>query len=155
MMAPMLLDTLLAYAHFAAILMLVVFIASAAALCRPEWLNAAVVRRLVRVDTIHLVAAGLVVATGVARVFWGTKGVDWYLHQPVFHTKITVFAVIALMSIRPALAYRRWVKQLDATGALPAEAEVRATRRLVMIQAHLLLLMPLAGAMLARGVWTR
>jgi len=142
MMAPMLLDTLLAYAHFAAILMLVVFIASAAALCRPEWLNAAVVRRLVRVDTIHLVAAGLVVATGLARVFW-------------FHAKITVFAVIALMSIRPALAYRRWVKQLDATGALPAEAEVRATRRLVMIQAHLLLLMPLAGAMLARGVWTR
>jgi putative membrane protein len=151
----MLLDTCLAYAHFVAILMLVVFISSAAALCRPEWLNAAAVRRLVRVDTIHLVAAVAVLLTGGARVLLGPKGAEWYLHQPVFHAKLTVFLVMALMSIRPALAYRRWARQLDASGALPAEAEVRATRRLVMIQAHLMLLMPLAGTMLAHGVGTR
>ena len=45
-------EALLAYAHFVAILMLVVFVTSEAALCRPEWMNAAVVRRLARVDLI-------------------------------------------------------------------------------------------------------
>ena len=46
----MLLESLLAYAHFVAILSVVVFVTSEAALCRVEWLNAAVVRRLARVD---------------------------------------------------------------------------------------------------------
>jgi len=151
----MLLDTCLAYAHFVAILMLVVFISSEAALCRPEWLNAAVVRRLTRVDLIYGIAAVAVLATGLARVFLGAKGAAWYGHQPLFHAKVTLFVVIGLMSIKPTLTFRRWRQQLDATGALPPEAEVRATRRLVMIQAHLLLLLPLAGAMLARGVGTR
>lgn len=155
MMPSMLIETCLAYAHFAAILMLVVFISSEAALCRPEWLNAAVVRRLGRVDLIYGIAALLVLCSGVARVVWGAKGADWYLHQPLFHAKVTLFIVIGLMSIRPTLAYRRWIRTLDATGALPAEDEVRQVRRVVMIQAHLLLLLPLAGAMLARGVGTR
>ena len=42
----MLLESLLAYAHFVAILSVVVFVTSEAALCRVEWLNAAVVHRL-------------------------------------------------------------------------------------------------------------
>ena len=151
----MLLDTCLAYAHFVAILMLVVFISSEAALCRPEWLNAAVVRRLARVDLIYGIAAALVLATGLARAFLGVKGVAWYGHQPIFHIKVTVFLLIALLSIKPTLTFRRWVRQLDATGALPPEAEVRATRKLVMVSAHTLLLLPLAGTMLAHGVGTR
>ena len=39
----MTLEALLAYAHILAILTLVVFISSEAALCRPEWMNAKVV----------------------------------------------------------------------------------------------------------------
>ncbi|MEY4766758.1 MAG: hypothetical protein RI907_3431 [Pseudomonadota bacterium] len=155
MMSAMLLDTCLAYAHFIAILTLVVFLSSEAALCRPEWLNAAVVQRLTRVDLIYGIAAVAVLATGLARVFYGLKGGAWYGHQPLFHAKVTLFLVIGLISIKPTLTFRRWRKQLDASGALPAADEVRATRRLVMIQAHLLLLLPLAGALLARGVGTR
>jgi putative membrane protein len=151
----MLLDTCLAYAHYVAILMLVVFISSEAALCRPEWLNAAVVRRLARVDLIYGIAAVLVLCTGLARVFWGVKGAAWYGHQPLFHAKVGVFLLIGLLSIKPTLTFRRWVRQLDATGALPAEPEVRQTRKLVMIQAHTLLLLPLAGTMLSHGVGTR
>jgi putative membrane protein len=47
--------------------------------------------------------------------------------------------------------FLRWRKALRATGALPAEAEVRSTRRIVMIQAHLLPVIPLAAVFLARG----
>jgi putative membrane protein len=45
----------------------------------------------------------------------------------------------------------RWRKTLRATGALPAEAEVKKTRKLVMIQAHLIALIPLFAVFLARG----
>lgn len=151
----MLLESLLAYAHFVAILSVVVFITSEAALCRAEWFNAAVVRRLARVDVIYLVAALAVLATGLARTWWGMKGMGWYWQQPLLHLKLTLFVVIGLISIQPTLAFRRWVKQVDADGTLPDASEVRRVRRLVMIQAHIMVLIPLAGSLLARGIWTR
>ncbi|MFZ2297460.1 MAG: hypothetical protein A3G29_00050 [Burkholderiales bacterium RIFCSPLOWO2_12_FULL_64_99] len=151
----MLLESLLAYAHFVAILSVVVFITSEAALCRAEWLNAAVVRRLARVDVIYLVAALAVLATGVARTWWGMKGLGWYWQQPLLHLKLTLFVVIGLISIQPTLAFRRWVRQLDTHGTLPDASEVSRVRRLVMIQAHIMVLIPLAGSLLARGIWTR
>lgn len=151
----MLTESLLAYAHFVAILTLVVFVTSEAALCRPEWMNAAVVRRLARVDILYMAAAMAVLATGFARTYWGVKGFGWYWHQPLLHLKLTVFVVVGLMSIGPTRAFIRWRKALDAGGALPAEAEVRQVRRWIMIQAHLVVLIPLAATLLARGVWTR
>ena len=148
-------EALLAYAHFVAILMLVVFVTSEAALCRPEWMNAAVVRRLARLDLIYLIAAIAVLATGLARTWWGMKGVDWYWAQPLLHAKVTLFALIGLMSLKPTFAFIRWKRELNATGALPDEVEVRRIRRWIMAQAHLLLVLPLLGAFLARGIWVR
>ena len=52
--AAMLLESLLAYVHLAAVLAMVVFATSQAALLRAEWLNAAVVQRLRLVDRIYL-----------------------------------------------------------------------------------------------------
>lgn len=149
------LEPWLAYAHIIAILALVVFLSSEAALCRPEWLNAAVVHRLGRVDFIYMLAAIAVLLTGLSRTVWGVKGLSWYWHQPLLHLKVTLFVVIGLMSIKPTLAFMRWRRQLRDTGALPNEAEVRTVRRWIMVQAHLLLLVPLAAVMLARGFWTR
>ena len=85
------LEPWLAYAHIIAILALVVFLSSEAALCRPEWLNAAVVHRLGRVDFIYMLAAIAVLLTGLSRTVWGVKGLSWYWHQPLLHLKVTLF----------------------------------------------------------------
>lgn len=148
-------EALLAYAHLLAILTMTVFLASEAALCRAEWFNAAVVERLARVDMIYGASAIAVLATGLARTWWGGKGTAWYWSQPLLHAKVTLFVVIGLMSIVPTARYLRWRKALRANGTLPDEAEIRSTRRLVMVQAHLLALIPLAAVFLARGVGTR
>jgi putative membrane protein len=150
----MLTESLLAYAHFMAIFSLIVFVTSEAALCRPEWLNAAVVRRLARLDRIYAGAAVAVLLTGLARTYWGAKGMGWYWHQPLLHIKVTLFVIMGLLSIKPTMAFIRWRKQLDATGALPSDDEVRGIRRLIMIQAHIVVIIPLAATMLARGVWS-
>ena len=151
----MILESLLAYAHFIAILSLVVFLSSEAALCRSEWLNAAAVRRLARIDFIYMITAMAVLATGIARTVWGVKGTGWYWSQPLLHTKVALFVAIGLLSIKPTIAFTRWRKAVDANGTLPSAEEVAATRRWVMIEAHLLILVPLAAVALARGVLTR
>jgi putative membrane protein len=144
-------DAILQFLHISAILALVVFITSEAAICRPEWMNADIVERLVRVDRIYGIAAMTVLATGLIRVYWGTKGAGWYWHNWLLHVKLAAFIVVALISIAPTLRFMRWRKALREGGALPGAEEVRRTRKLVMLQAHIIPLIPLAAVFLARG----
>jgi putative membrane protein len=147
----MTLEAILAFLHISAILALVVFITSEAAICRPEWMNAQIVERLVIVDRIYGVAALAVLATGLLRIYLGVKGAGWYWGNWLLHLKLALFVVVALMSIRPTLQFARWRRALRADGALPAQEEVRKARKLVMAQAHIIPLIPLAAVFLARG----
>ncbi len=147
----MVLESILAYLHLLAILTMVVFVASEAALCRADWLNAKVVARLAKIDLVYGIAAVLVLATGVARIVWGAKGPAYYGANWLLHAKVGLFVAIALLSIKPTLTFRRWARVQKAGGALPGATEIAATRRLVMVQAHLLPLIPLAATFLARG----
>ncbi|MDD2547068.1 MAG: DUF2214 family protein [Burkholderiaceae bacterium] len=147
----MTLEAVIASLHLLAILTLVVFLSSQAALCRSEWLNAAVVERLVRLGAIAAVAALLVLLTGLVRVLWGTKGAAWYLSQPMFHLKLTLFVVLWALSIRPLLAFRAWRLQSRARGVLPGADEVRRVRRWVMLQSHALPVVAVLAVFWARG----
>ena len=147
----MTLEAVLAAIHLVAILTLVVFLSSEAALCRPEWMNAAVVRRLSRLDLIYGIAAGVLLLSGVARVVWGAKGMGWYVSQPLFHLKVTLFVLAALMSIKPSIDFRRWLKNLNADGSLPPEDAVRRTRRWIMWQSHLIPVIAVIAVFWARG----
>jgi putative membrane protein len=147
----MTLEAILAYLHILAILTMVVFISSEAALCRVQWLNAAVVERLAKVDLIYIVSAMAVLATGVIRTLLGIKGTAWYWTNPLLHVKLTLFIIIGVVAIFPTLTYSRWRKTLRASGTLPAEADIQKTRKLVMVQAHLIAVIPLVAVFLARG----
>ncbi len=151
----MTIEALLAYAHIMAFLMLATFMTSETALCRQDWINPAVVRRLVRLNLLSLVSGTLVLLTGLARIAWGVKGSAWYWGQPLLHAKITLLVLMLALSLLAGRRYLRWRRALDAGGGLPADAELRATRRLVMWAAHLMVLVPLLAVFLARGVGTR
>ena len=148
-------DAILQFLHISAILALVVFITSEAAICRPEWMNADIVNRLVTVDRIYGIAAMAVLVTGFIRIYWGTKGAGWYWGNWLLHLKLTAFVVVALISIAPTLRFLRWRKAVRADGTLPSADEVRRTRKLVMLQAHIIPFIPLAAVFLARGFGAR
>ena len=148
-------EALLAYAHIMAFLMLATFLTSETALCRPDWINPAVVRRLGWVNLLSLVSGGLVLVSGLARIAWGVKGSAWYWAQPLLHAKITLWAVMLVLSFLAGRRYRAWRRALDAGGALPDAQALKGTRRLVMWTAHLMVLVPLLAVFLARGVGTR
>ncbi len=144
-------EALVSYAHLLAILTMVVFIASEAATCRPEWLNAAIVERLAAIDRVYGLAAVAVFLTGLARVFWGAKGGAYYAGNWLLWTKLGLFLVIGLLSIRPTITFLRWRRVLRADGTLPTPEQVRRTRKQVMRQAHLIPVVALAAVFLARG----
>jgi len=86
-------------------------------------------------------------------VFFGAKGVDFYAGNPAFWTKLALFLAVGIVSIKPTIAFIRWRRAArDAAGYSVPDAEVRGARRLVLVELHLLALLPLAAVLMARGL---
>ena len=141
----------LSFIHLSAFLGWILFASSQAALCRVDWFNAAVVQRLGRLDRILWIATAAVLASGLARIYWGAKGSAWYWGNWLLHLKLTLLVVTALLMIGPTRRIARWRARLAADGTLPPAHEIVGVRRLVMIETHVVALMPLAAVFMARG----
>ena len=145
-------DAIYSYLHFTAILILASALGAEALLLRARP-GQETLRALARADMLYGISAGLVLATGLARVYLGAKGAGFYAASPVFWTKMGLFLVIAVLSIVPTLRVLRWSRASKADAAFwPPPAELARTRRLVMLELHLLALVPLAEVFMARGL---
>ncbi|MBW4048018.1 MAG: DUF2214 family protein [Proteobacteria bacterium] len=144
----MILESLLAYAHISAILLVVVFLTSKTALMRPDLLEGGttVPERLWQLDLWLWGSFAAVLATGLARMVWGVKGFGWYADNPLLWSKVALLGLMALMSVPSSLALQRWRR-------IPPQASaIRAQRRWLMWQAHVMVVIPLLGTLLAYGL---
>lgn len=145
-------DALLAYAHFAAMFVTVSLLAAELSLLAKAG-NGLPLQKLKRLDAMYGLFAGLTLATGAARVFWGAKGSSFYLDNPVFHTKITLFALAALISAWPTVQILKWAKAHKADSRFaPADRDASRVKALAQTQLVLFALIPLAAVLMARGV---
>lgn len=148
----MLTDALLAWLHYQAIFLLIVALTAEAVLLRPD-IQSPAISRLLNYDRVYLTSAILVVITGGLRLAFGVKGLAFYMSNPWFHAKIAVFIAIGLCSIPPTLSFLNWKKTANLhPGLLPDNAAIKRARRWVMLEAHLIILLPLFAALMARGV---
>lgn len=148
-------EALLAYLHLGAVLAMVVFATSQAALLRAEWLNAAVLARLVRVNQIYLGSLALLLLTGLLRMSLGVKGLSWYAGQPLVWGKWLGWALLVAASLSPTRAYRDWLGAHQRGAGLPDATALAQVRGRVMGASHAMLLVPLLATLLARGVLVR
>jgi putative membrane protein len=145
-------DAALSWLHFLLAFVLVGSIVAEAFLLRLP-VDGRAARLLLRVDLFYGVSAVLILLVGAARVLWGAKGWAYYHDQPFFWAKIATFAAIGLLSILPTRAFIGWMKQARADAAFIApEADAKRVRRLVMVEAHLVALLLLFAALMARGI---
>lgn len=146
----MLTDLILASLHHLLFLAIIAMLATESALLRGR-VDATVIGRLAGVDAGYGLCAMALLAVGFARLKYGIKGMDFYLHNPWFHAKIGCFLLAGLISIRPTLAFLRWRKALRAdAGFVPDAAQVRSMSRLVRVELALLAAIVVLAAMMAR-----
>ena len=109
-------------------------------------------RSLIRIDIAYGLSAGLVLASGAARVLWYGKGLAYYLHNSLFHAKLGLFILVALLSILPTKVFLGWRNDLKA-GQLPqlSPSQGRRVTLVIRLELLLLLIMPLLAALMARG----
>lgn len=149
----LLLDVALSFLHFALVLILAGALSAEAFVLRLP-VNGQVARLLLRIDLFYGIAAAGLILAGAARVIWGAKGWDHYAAQPFFWAKMAAFAIVGVLSIWPTLQYFRWIKAASANAAFVADAtETRQMRRFVMAELHVLALVVLFAALMARGIW--
>lgn len=109
------------------------------------------VERISKVDIGYGAAATLMLVVGITRVFWGEKGWAFYAENHFFWTKMGLFVLIGLASIRPTLTYLRWRKAAKRdTGFTPDAREISQVRATVLTQMILFGFVLVAAAGMAR-----
>ena len=145
-------EVIVAYLHFVSVLGLAGLLTAELLMYRRE-LTPATARLLRRVDSFYGGVAGVVLLTGLARVFWVGKGASFYLGNPMFHALWIVFVVVALLSIIPTKHFLHWGKA-PADGHAPSisEATYKRVRRVLLVEIHLLAIIPILAVLMARGI---
>ncbi len=109
------------------------------------------IERLARTDLMYGMAAILVLATGLLRLTeaYG-RGPAFYMHNGVFHLKVTLFVLVGIISIAPTMRFLRWRRTMLKDNSLPDAGAVAGTRKLVMAELHILFLIPFLAALMVR-----
>ena len=110
------------------------------------------VRSLIITDVAYGICAGLVLFTGLARVIWYGKGLDYYLGNSLFHAKVGLFILVGLISVVPTFVFLNWRNSLKA-GEIPQVSARQARLVIGVIRLELLLLLaiPLLAVLMASG----
>jgi len=145
-------SALFAFLHFLAAFALAAALTLELVLLRLP-LTVATGRRILVADLVTGIAAVLVLAAGLLRVFYFEKGADYYSHSAPFIAKMALFALVFAFSIAPTLEFLSWRKALKA-GQVPvvAEARIKLLRRLIHIELTGVVLILLAAALMAHGI---
>ena len=109
-------------------------------------------KRVLLADNLWGIAALVLLVTGGMRAFGGfEKGTDYYLHQPLFHLKMTLFVLLLLIELAPMITLVKWRIAL-ARGKVIDTGRAKLYARISHVEALLLVLMVIAATGMARGV---
>jgi putative membrane protein len=110
-------------------------------------------RRLLLTDMISGVSAGVVLIVGFLRVVYFEKGSSYYFHSAPFIAKLSLFALIALISLYPTLEFLSWRAPLkQGVAPAPDPAKLRAIGSIIHWELIGVVLLILCAAPMARGV---
>lgn len=144
--------SLFAFLHHVAAFTLVATLAVEFVLVRGE-VGVENARRLQLTDLIFGISASVILIVGFIRVYYFEKGASYYFHSAPFIAKISLFAVVGLLSIYPTLQFLAWRRE-SRRGVAPsiAPARMRTIRALITAELIGVVLIILCAALMARGV---
>tara|TARA_Y100001968_G_C19389226_1_gene734611 strand:- start:374 stop:862 length:489 start_codon:yes stop_codon:yes gene_type:complete len=108
---------------------------------------------MVIADIIYGIAGIALLVSGVFRVIKFGQGSDFYTENPIFWTKIIIFALVGSLSLYPTITYVLWAIPLSK-GNLPQVSESLASRLRLIVNFELLgfASIPFLATLMARGV---
>jgi len=108
--------------------------------------------RLLTADNVWGIAAGLWIASGLGRVFFGGKEPSFYWHNGLFWVKLGLFGLVFALELAPMTTFVR-VRTARRRGTALPRFSVEAYRRINSIEAVLVVVIVFVAAFMARGAW--
>jgi putative membrane protein len=141
-----------AFLHHLAAFTLVAALAVQFVLLRDE-ITVASARKLQVIDTVYGMAAVMLLIVGLGRVFHFEKGATYYFHTWTFIAKLSLFALVGLLSILPTLAFRSWRGAVQQGQAPQVTAQqLQRLRTIVHLELVGVVLIILCAALMAKGI---
>ena len=143
----MTLEIILRYIHFISIFAIVGTLATEHLMLKKS-MTRAEIGRLAHIDSVYGFAALTLVIAGLTLWLGGVGRPSWfYTKNWIFHTKITLFAIIGLLSIYPTRFFLR-----NRKGVESETVEIPASLFFVLrIELLLLFIIPLLAGLMAHG----
>ena len=108
---------------------------------------------MVVADIVYGIAGIALLITGIYRVIKFGQGTEFYTENPLFWTKIIIFALVGSLSLYPTVTYILWAIPLSK-GKLPEVTSTLVTRLKIIINIELFgfSLIPFFATLMARGI---
>ena len=108
---------------------------------------------MVIADIVYGIAGVALLISGIYRVIKFGQGSDFYTHNPIFWTKIVIFALVGSLSLYPTVTYILWAVPLSK-GKLPEVTTNLVSRLKLIINIELFgfSLIPFFATLMARGI---
>ena len=108
---------------------------------------------MVIADIIYGIAGVALLVSGIYRVIKFGQGAEFYTQNPIFWTKIIIFALVGSLSLYPTITYVLWAIPLSK-GQLPEVTEklVLRLRLIINIELFGFATIPFLATLMARGV---
>lgn len=103
-------------------------------------------KKIAFIDIIYGISAGLTLIAGLVLWLWVGKDASFYSTNWVFHLKISIFVLIALVSIYPTIFFIKSKKNSDDNIKVP-----KIIIMLIRMELALVFLVPILGALIAQG----
>lgn len=140
-------ELIVRYIHFVAIFFMVGTIVGEHLLLKKE-MTREEIKRLSLIDGIYGLSALVVVAAGLTLWFGVGKPSMFYTQNWIFHTKLTLVVLAALLSIYPTIYFlRNWKGEPTELVEIP-----NAVKWVVRLELLLLFIVPLCATFMARGI---
>jgi putative membrane protein len=109
-------------------------------------------RQLAATDVIYVSAAALVLVTGLLRASYFGKGLPFYTGNPLFHAKVSLFVLAALISVYPTVQFFS-MRAGIRTEQMPelAPALIDRLKILIRIELTLIVCIPMLAVLMGRG----
>jgi putative membrane protein len=109
-------------------------------------------RRLLAADNAWGIAAGLWIASGLARVFFGGKETSFYWRNGFFWIKMALFGLVFVLELAPMTTFIRVRAAQRRARALP-QFSIETYRRINTAETVLVVAIAVVAAFMARGAW--
>ena len=116
-------------------------------------LNKKEVINMILADVIYGIAGLAILITGILRVKYFGQGGEFYINNPIFWVKVSLYVVIGLISLYPTATYILWAIPLSKN-KLPIISENLVKRFRLIITTELIgfAVIPFFATLMSRGI---